>query len=75
MKYSKQFLLTAILSFSCLMAFAQVGIGTETPEASSALDVSSTNKGFLAPRMSTTQRVAIQNPAQGLQGMLLLREP
>lgn len=67
MKYSKQFLLTAILSFSCLMAFAQVGIGTETPEASSALDVSSTNKGFLAPRMTTTQRVAIQNPAQGLQ--------
>ena len=31
---------------------AQTGIGTTTPNASAKLDVSSTNKGFLPPRMT-----------------------
>lgn len=35
-------------------------------DASSILDVSSTNKGFLAPRMTTAQRNAIASPANGL---------
>ena len=42
------------------------GIGTATPAASAALDVTSTTKGFLAPRMTTTQRNAIASPAAGL---------
>lgn len=42
-----------------------VGIGT-TPTASAILDVSSTTKGFLPPRMTTTQRDAIPSPAEGL---------
>ncbi len=37
-----------------------VGIGTGTPDASAILDVSSTNKGFLAPRVSL---IASNNPA------------
>jgi len=45
---------------------SQVGIGTATPEESSALDISSTSKGLLAPRMTTAQRVAIESPANGL---------
>lgn len=45
---------------------AQTGIGTTTPDASAKLDVSSTNKGFLPPRMTNTQRNAISNPAAGL---------
>ena len=45
---------------------AQVGIGTTTPEASAALDVSSTDKGFLMPRMSTVQREAIVSPVDAL---------
>lgn len=45
---------------------AQVGIGTASPNASAQLDVSSTTKGFLLPRMTTTQRNAIQNPVNGL---------
>ncbi len=45
---------------------AQVGIGTTTPDASANLDVSSTTKGFLPPRMTIAQRSAITNPAQGL---------
>lgn len=45
---------------------AQVGIGTTSPEPSSALDVSSSDKGLLAPRMTTTDRTGISNPAEGL---------
>lgn len=43
-----------------------VGIGTSTPDTSATLDVSSTSKGLLIPRMTTTQRLAIGAPAQGL---------
>ncbi len=43
-----------------------LGIGTTTPAASAQLDVSSTTKGFLPPRMTTTDRDAIANPATGL---------
>ncbi len=45
---------------------AQLGIGTTAPDASSILDVSSTSKGFLMPRMSNTQMNAISSPAEGL---------
>jgi hypothetical protein len=44
-----------------------VGIGTASPAATSALDISSTTKGLLIPRMTTTQRDAIGTPAIGLQ--------
>jgi len=43
-----------------------VGIGTITPNASSMLDVVSTNKGMLVPRMNTAQMNAIPSPANGL---------
>lgn len=46
---------------------AQTGIGTIVPNASAQLEVNSTTKGFLPPRMSTLQRDAIVNPAIGLQ--------
>ena len=48
-------------------AEAQTGIGTTTPHASAKLDVNSTNKGFLPPRMTGSQRTAISSPASGLQ--------
>ena len=40
-----------------------VGIGTSTPNTSSILDITSTDKGFLIPRMTTSQRDAITSPA------------
>ena len=46
--------------------YAQVGIGTTTPHASAALDITSTTKGFLTPRMTNVQRQSISNPAAGL---------
>ena len=48
--------------------FAQnnVGIGTITPDPSAILDLSANNKGFLAPRLTTTQMLAIVNPVDGL---------
>jgi hypothetical protein len=50
-------------------SFAQTGIGTSSPDASAKLDVSSTNKGFLPPRVtltSGTDNSTIPNPATGL---------
>lgn len=43
-----------------------VGIGTLTPTASAILELSATDKGFLAPRLTTAQRLAIPAPANGL---------
>lgn len=42
-----------------------IGINTATPDASAWLDIVSTTKGILIPRMTTTQRNAISSPATG----------
>lgn len=43
-----------------------VGIGTTTPSSDAILQLNSTTKGFLPPRMTTVQRDAIPTPAEGL---------
>lgn len=58
--------LCAILFLFSINSFSQVGIGTTTPNASSALDISSTTAGLLAPRMTQAQKTAIATPATGL---------
>jgi uncharacterized protein (TIGR02145 family) len=56
-----------LLLFSSAL-FAQIGINTDNslPDNSAMLDVKSTSKGFLPPRMTTIQRNTITNPAEGL---------
>ena len=59
------YLFFAFLLLASVAVNAQIGIGT-TQAASAMLDVSSTNKGFLPPRMDSTQRNAITSPVAGL---------
>lgn len=58
--------LFALLLFGSICALAQVGIGTSAPHASALLEVQSTQKGLLIPRMSSSDRDAITSPATGL---------
>ncbi|AHJ99809.1 hypothetical protein [Hymenobacter swuensis] len=53
-------------SFSANAQTGSVGIGVATPNSSAVLDVSSTTKGILVPRLTSAQRTAISSPAQGL---------
>jgi hypothetical protein len=46
--------------------YAQVGIGTTTPDASSILDITSTTQGILMPRLTSIERDAVTLPATGL---------
>ncbi|MBK7175265.1 MAG: hypothetical protein IPH84_19065 [Bacteroidales bacterium] len=63
----KNLLLIILLSFG-LTVGAQVAINTDgsTPDNSAMLDVKSTTQGFLSPRMTTAQKLAIASPATGL---------
>ena len=45
-------MLITFLTFN-LETFAQVSIGSITPDVSSMLDITSSTKGMLAPRMTT----------------------
>ena len=57
-----------ILLFTACIAQAQVAINTTAanPDNSAMLDITSTTKGMLIPRMTTGQRVSIASPAAGL---------
>ena len=63
MKQFYTFIAAVLLTATTL---AQVGINTETPDASAALDITSTTGGLLVPRMTETQRNAISSVATGL---------
>lgn len=65
MKNQHYFYLTIALLFSSIIS-AQVSLGTTSPDSSSLLDLNSTSKGLLIPRMTGDQRNLIQSPAKGL---------
>jgi hypothetical protein len=58
--------LKLLLLIAVHTSFSQVGIGTTTPASSAALEISSTSKGFLPPRMNLSQINSISSPAEGL---------
>ena len=64
--YKLIFLGLCTTSFSSAIAQKNVGIGTVQPDKSAVLDIQSSDKGLLIPRMSIKSRDAIQNPANGL---------
>jgi uncharacterized protein (TIGR02145 family) len=65
MKTKTTLLILVLLALS-LRGFSQIGIGTTTPHASAAIDVTSTTSGLLPPRMTEAQRNVISTPAAGL---------
>jgi uncharacterized protein (TIGR02145 family) len=68
MKTLFAFLILALSNSSFLNLNAQVGINNDgsSPNSSAILDVKSTTKGVLFPRMNNEQIEAIPNPANGL---------
>lgn len=60
------FILLALASPFHALAQGGVGINNPAPHASALLDLTSTAKGLLTPRMTTAQRTAIAGPATGL---------
>jgi hypothetical protein len=65
----KSTLFLVIVYLSAFTSIAQTGIGTTTPDPSAKLDVSSTNKGFLPPRVtlaSSSDITTIPNPVTAL---------
>ncbi|GGH25175.1 hypothetical protein GCM10007423_09190 [Dyadobacter endophyticus] len=66
MKKSYQLLLTGLFAVLTFAANAQVGVGTISPAPTAQLDVQSTSKGLLIPRMLDSERTGIASPATGL---------
>jgi len=49
-----------------MLSTGQMSIGAETPVSTAALDITSTTRGLLIPRMTTSERNAISTPASQL---------
>ncbi len=67
-KMMRNVYLTFMVMFFTGSMFAQVGINSDgaNPDGSAMLDVNSTTRGLLPPRMTTIQRDAIVSPVAGL---------
>ena len=59
-------IILAILIVLSPSLYAQIGIGTTAPNASSILELKSTSKGFIGPVLSESQKQNISSPATGL---------
>ena len=57
---------TSEVEFLRITRAGTVGIGTASPNANAILDVTSTTKAFMPPRMTTTQKNAIASPTAGM---------
>jgi uncharacterized protein (TIGR02145 family) len=59
------YLIIALLLYS-ITSFSQISIGDSLPDSSAVLDIQSTDRGLLVPRMTTAQMNAIADPEMGL---------
>lgn len=62
----KKYFILFVILLNFQWVFSQIGIGTVTPHPSSILDLSSSEKGLLIPRMTKAQRDVIPSPTTGL---------
>jgi hypothetical protein len=64
----KKIYLLLVTTVLISVAFSQnnVGINNPTPDPSAALDITATDMGLLIPRMTTSERINITSPANGL---------
>jgi len=63
---TKPIFLACVLILLYFAVSGQVGIGTQSPDSSALLDLNSSNKGLLVPRLTTSAQTSIKNPATGL---------
>jgi len=63
-------IITFLLCMCCAMGYSQEGVAINTsgsaPDASAILDLQSSSKGILTPRMTEAQKNAVSSPATGL---------
>jgi len=60
------FLFVFVILYQSQQLFAQIGINTTSPAASSALDIQASDKGVLIPRIRTAARLLMTNMANSL---------
>ena len=58
---------TTIIATGDITTTGYLAVGTASPDANAALDVVSTTKAFLKPRMTTVQRDAVSSPKLGME--------
>ena len=58
--------------FMCISVHAQRGLGTNNPEKSAILELKSTTKGFLLPRMTSAQLGTLKSTSPFLERFIYL---
>jgi hypothetical protein len=66
MKSTFKYQLLSFILFISISQFAQVGIGTLVPDNSALLDLVSSERGFLMPRLTAVEITNLALPAKGL---------
>ena len=66
MKQIYSFLILTVCAFTLQAQNIAINSDGSAPDNSSMLEIKSTNKGFLVPRMTAAQKLAIASPATGL---------
>ena len=75
MKFYYKLLFISILVLMCTASYAEVGIGTSMPDKSAMLDVVSTDKGLIVPRVTLTGTTDINTITNGNVERLLVYNP